>query len=351
MRIPKVKVIGESAFYECKALESADFPDATAIYGNAFFRCGNLKEASFPAVTTIRDMAFWYCEKFDSLTLGATPPAAPNGHRPFDETLPEFRFLHFVGADGAPLSGETLEAVRKAYDDVAGSNGNVAGDGLWYGWTVRASEITIDKAVQTVSYSGEARAFAVKPTPGGITGFTVTYRQNGAKTTPIAAGTYDVTVARAAESTHPALEETIPGGLVVSPAVPTLAWPAASQTIQEGGSITPPSVTLVNGESYSAAQNGEITYAYKSRTASIASFFRGLFSDGYTGGLPTAPGEYLVRAGLAGQGQLRRRRHRNRPPAHHRGNARRRHHRQGERLSAGGRGRPGEGSGGLRRRS
>ena len=147
----RVKVIGESAFYECKALESADFPDATAIYGNAFFRGGNLKEASFPAVTTIRDMAFWYCEKFDSLTLGATPPAAPNGHRPFDETLPEFRFLHFVGADGAPLSGETLEAVRKAYDDVAGSNGNVAGDGLWYGWTVRASEITIDKAVQTVS--------------------------------------------------------------------------------------------------------------------------------------------------------------------------------------------------------
>lgn len=302
VRIPKVKVIGESAFYECKALESADFPDATAIYGNAFFRCGNLKEASFPAVTTIRDMAFWYCEKFDSLTLGATPPAAPNGHRPFDETLPEFRFLHFVGADGAPLSGETLEAVQKAYDDVAGSNGNVAGDGLWYGWTVRASEITIDKAVQTVSYSGKARAFAVKPTPGGVTGFTVTYRQNGAKTTPIAAGTYDVTVARAAESTHPALEETIPGGLVVSPAVPTLAWPATSQTIQEGGSITPPSVTLVNGESYSAAQNGEITYAYKPRTASIASFFRGLFSDGYTGGLPTAPGEYLVRAGLAARG-------------------------------------------------
>lgn len=105
VRIPKVKVIGESAFYECKALESADFPDATAIYGNAFFRCGNLKEASFPAVTTIRDMAFWYCEKFDSLTLGATPPAAPNGHRPFDETLPEFRFLHFVGADGASLTG------------------------------------------------------------------------------------------------------------------------------------------------------------------------------------------------------------------------------------------------------
>lgn len=80
----------------------------------------------------------------------------------------------------------------------------------------------------------------------------MTYRQNGAKTTPIAAGTYDVTVTRAAEGDHPSLEETIPGGLVVSPAVPTLAWPAESQTFFVGGDVTPPSVTLVNGETYSA---------------------------------------------------------------------------------------------------
>ena len=80
---------------------------------------------------------------------------------------------------------------------------------------------------------------------------------------------------RDADGTYAAFEKTIAGGLVINPATPTLTWPAESQTIPLGGSITPPGVTLVNGETYNAAANGGIVYAYKPKTATAASFFRG----------------------------------------------------------------------------
>lgn len=68
-----------------------------------------------------------------------------------------------MGADGASLTGDALTAAQAAYDSDAADG--TANDGLWYGWTVRASEITIDKAGADHFLLGKAQAFTVKPTP------------------------------------------------------------------------------------------------------------------------------------------------------------------------------------------
>jgi len=375
---PKAANISDHAFDGCNGLKSASFPKATSIGDSAFYSCRNLASASFPVAATIGGQTFRECMSLRTLTLGATPPAV--GNVSTFEGCPAGRWLALVDANGAELTGDALTTAQTAYDGVT-ANGNVAGDSLWYGWTVKEpttytvtfdgdgattpadpssktvvspattldflpkapkkdgfvfggwwtekngggtqftastavigdltvyakwtalTPITIGETPQTATYNGKGWIFTVTPTPEGVDGFTVSYTKGGVTvSTPKDAGSYDVTVTRAADGTYAAFEKTITGGLVISPAVPTLEWPEKSQTIAVGGQITPPGVTLVGGETYNAETHGEIAYAYKPKTATVASFFRGLFSDGYTQGLPEAAGEYLVSAALAAKG-------------------------------------------------
>ena len=78
-------------------------------------------------------------------------------------------------------------------------------------------------------------------------------------------------------------------GYTISQAVPTLEWSEGSLTLPYTGSpaeITAPTVTLVNGETYS----GTISYQYKEQSA-----------QDYTDGLPTDAGTYIVVASIAAQ--------------------------------------------------
>jgi len=61
--------IGDSAFYSCSALTTADFPAATIIENSAFRYCSKLTTANFPAATSIGDYAFQYCSKLNTLIL------------------------------------------------------------------------------------------------------------------------------------------------------------------------------------------------------------------------------------------------------------------------------------------
>lgn len=71
--------------------------------------------------------------------------------------------------------------------------------------------------------------------------------------------------------------------------VPTITWNSPVQTVTYSGSqavITPPAVTLINGESF----NGEITYSHAAGS-----------SADYTAGLPINAGTYTVKAHIAEQ--------------------------------------------------
>lgn len=61
--------IGDSAFYSCSELTTADFPVAATIVGYAFDSCSALTTVNFPAATSIGDSAFDSCSKLKSLLL------------------------------------------------------------------------------------------------------------------------------------------------------------------------------------------------------------------------------------------------------------------------------------------
>lgn len=115
------------------------------------------------------------------------------------------------------------------------------------------------------------------------THYTVTYSGDG-----INVGSYSVTVA--GDGTYYTGTATSKPSYTISPATPTLTWDGESQALVYTGSqaaVTAPTVTLVNGETYS----GEISYQYKASGESA-----------YTDGLPTDVGTYTVVASIAAQG-------------------------------------------------
>lgn len=85
---------------------------------------------------------------------------------------------------------------------------------------VALTTIQIDEAQQTYVYDGEAKKFAIRSTPMGLTGFTVTYEKDATSSTeaPTEAGTYKVTIARAADDSFAAFNQTIEAGLVIDQA-------------------------------------------------------------------------------------------------------------------------------------
>jgi hypothetical protein len=73
--MPGVRVIGDSAFLDCIALESASFPDVISLGTSAFDGCAALQTVNLPSLGTIRASAFRGCAALAEITLGATPPA------------------------------------------------------------------------------------------------------------------------------------------------------------------------------------------------------------------------------------------------------------------------------------
>ena len=100
------------------------------------------------------------------------------------------------------------------------------------------------------------------------------------------AGTYTVTVTGTGSYSGTANSKP---SYTIGKAAPTLTWSEKNQTLPYAGSpaaITAPTVTLVNGETYT----GEISYQYKEQSA-----------EDYTDGLPTDVGSYTVVASIAEQ--------------------------------------------------
>ena len=56
-----VTIIGDSAFRNCDALTTVNFPNVTFLGDNAFFGCDALTTLAFPNVTTIRSSVFSSC--------------------------------------------------------------------------------------------------------------------------------------------------------------------------------------------------------------------------------------------------------------------------------------------------
>ena len=75
------KVIGDSAFYWCEALQSVSIPPSvTAIGGDAFYGCRALKSVSIPpSVTAIGGDAFYGCRALKSVSIPASVTAISNG--------------------------------------------------------------------------------------------------------------------------------------------------------------------------------------------------------------------------------------------------------------------------------
>lgn len=131
------------------------------------------------------------------------------------------------------------------------------------------AKITIDKTAQTFTYDGETKAFVVKTTPAGISGFTVTYNDNA---TPVNAGTYTATITRDADDTYAAVNET--ATLVISPAqmkgvaIPTLDGNDALASIaDERGTYA-----LVSGSVNSKTHIGSVKFTPTDNNYAVMTF-------------------------------------------------------------------------------
>lgn len=71
--LPKVKIIGESAFEGCSKLTTLNFgQDLETVGGRAFCNCTNVTKLTFPdAITTIGDKAFEGCSSVTEVTVGS----------------------------------------------------------------------------------------------------------------------------------------------------------------------------------------------------------------------------------------------------------------------------------------
>lgn len=77
---PNVTSIGVSAFTSCTRLTTGSFPNVTSIGSSAFENCTSLTTASFPNVISIGNFAFYYCS---SLTTISFPNATSIGNGAF----------------------------------------------------------------------------------------------------------------------------------------------------------------------------------------------------------------------------------------------------------------------------
>ena len=159
----------------------------------------------------------------------------------------------------------------------------------------------------TITYDGTKKEATVSDTVDGVDFSTTTaiaYKQGETTLTsePVNAGTYtaSITLGTGEGAATVSVEFTI------APATPTISWgmlsgstwvEMTSMPVTYTGSeiapnkLVPPTVTLVNGETYS----GEISYSYRVQGS----------SDAFTSGLPTAIGTYEVKASIAADGNYK----------------------------------------------
>ena len=158
----------------------------------------------------------------------------------------------------------------------------------------------------TITYDGTAKTATVSDTVDGVDFSTtpITYKQGETTLTsaPKDAGTYtaSITLGTGEDAASVSVEYTI------DKATPTISWgmlsgstwvEMTSMPVTYTGSeiapnkLVPPTVTLVNGETYS----GEISYSYRVQGS----------SDAFTSGLPTAIGTYEVKASIAADGNYK----------------------------------------------
>ena len=125
-------------------------------------------------------------------------------------------------------------------------------------WTEKSS-ITFDATPQSCTYDGTAQAFSITGTT--VTGFNISYKQNGqAVTNPTNAGSYDVIVTRAEDSTYKAVSETISNGLVINPKAVTATISAIPDETYTGSDIEP-AVTVYDGQTVIPASEYTVSYS------------------------------------------------------------------------------------------
>lgn len=78
-----VTSIRDSAFADCTALTSVNFPVATSINFRAFDGCTRLTTVDFPAVTSISSQVFQSCSQLKSLILRSETAATLNNSSAF----------------------------------------------------------------------------------------------------------------------------------------------------------------------------------------------------------------------------------------------------------------------------
>ncbi|MEG0825395.1 MAG: YDG domain-containing protein, partial [Oscillospiraceae bacterium] len=160
--------------------------------------------------------------------------------------------------------------------------------------------LSIDGVPNKVTY-GDAN-FTLSTTGGSGTGAAVTYAvttgtdvvsvTSAGEVTVLKAGTATITATKAGDTNYNAKTATVE--IAVQSAKPTLTWGTTEQSTDYTGSpvlasvLTAPTVTLVKGETF----KGTIQYAYEKAGS----------STGYTDGLPTAAGEYTIKAKIAAAG-------------------------------------------------
>ena len=185
--------------------------------------------------------------------------------------------------------------------------GNISGTSQYL---VKTSKTSLEGAAvalgsSSFTYNGQSQTPSVAVTLGGetltaVTDYTVGYsNSNGGENHTTDAGTVTVSVT-AAESGNFSGTVTQTAGMTytIAPAIPTVTWSETdkAQTVTYTGSpavITAPQVTLVNSETHA----GTIQYAYKKSDGLL----NGLFA-GYTDGLPTDAGKYLIKAHIDASG-------------------------------------------------
>ena len=80
--------------------------------------------------------------------------------------------------------------------------------------TTSKAEVSINTDVQSYTYDKSAKAFEIRETD--LTGFTVSYEQNGIAVTPINAGFYDVILSRAEDENYKEYSKTLVNGLIIN---------------------------------------------------------------------------------------------------------------------------------------
>lgn len=121
------------------------------------------------------------------------------------------------------------------------------------------SVITFNTDSQSYTYNGSAQAFSL--TGPSVTGFDISYQQNGQTVTnPTDAGSYDVIITRAADDTYKAVNETISNGLVINSKAVTATISAIPDATYTGSNIEP-TVIVYDGQTVIPASEYTVSYS------------------------------------------------------------------------------------------